>query len=216
MHVSEAIRVLIVDDHEVIAEGLKVLIGAAPDIRVVGLAHDAAAGLRLAADARPQVILLDHHLPDRPGTEIIGELRRLAPDGAVVMLTSDDADEVLANAFEAGAAGYLLKTRAAGDVISAVRSAAAGEMLVSEATLARLLRHEKTRAARQAQVTTSLTERELDVLRGLAAGLDTKAIAERFGLTVSTVRTYVQVILRKLDAHSRLQAVMRAHERGML
>lgn len=213
---SEAIRVLIVDDHEVIAEGLKVLIGGAPDMLVVGLAHDAAAGLRLAAEAGPQVVLLDHHLPDRPGTQIIGELRQIAPDVAVVMLTSDDGDEVLANAFEAGAAGYLLKTRAAGDVISAIRSAAAGEMLVSEATLARLLRHEKTRAALHAQSTTPLTERELDVLRGLAAGLDTKAIAERFGLTISTVRTYVQVILGKLDAHSRLQAVMRARDLRIL
>lgn len=213
---TDVIRVLIVDDHKVIAEGLKVLASASPDLQVVGLAHSAADGLRLAADMQPHVVLLDHHLPDRPGTQITAELKRLVPEGAVVMLTSDDSDEVLVAAFEAGAAGYVLKTRAATEVIAAIQSAAAGEMLVSEATLARVLRHQKVRAIREAAATSPLTERELEVLRSVAAGLDTKAIADRLGLTTSTVRTYVQTILRKLGAHSRLQAVMRAHERGML
>ncbi|HEV2250410.1 MAG TPA: response regulator transcription factor [Candidatus Limnocylindria bacterium] len=212
----EPIRILIVDDHEVIAEGLALLTAASPDLLVVGLAHSAADGLRVAAESRPDVVLLDHHLPDRSGVQIIAELKELRPDAAVIMLTSDDSDDVLVGAFESGAAGYLLKTRAASEVIGAIRSAAAGEMLVSEGTLARVLRHQRSRAVKAAKIADALTDRELAVLRALASGLDTKRIAIDLGLTVSTVRTYVQVILRKLDAHSRLQAVMRAHERRLL
>lgn len=213
---AEPTRVLVVDDHQVIAEGLRLLIASSPDLLVVGLAHSAADGLRLSGETRPDVVLLDHHLPDRAGVEIIAELKQMLPDSAVIILTSDDSDDVLVSAFEAGAAGYLLKTRAASQVIDAIRDAAGGEMLVSEGTLARVLRHQKARIARDATVSGELTERELEVLRCIAGGLGTRAIAEQLGLTVSTIRTYVQVILGKLDAHSRLQAVMRAHERGML
>jgi DNA-binding NarL/FixJ family response regulator len=214
--VAEPIRVLVIDDHQVIAEGLSLLIASCSDLLVVGLAHSALDGLRVASDTRPAVVLLDHHLPDRTGVEIIAELKETVPDAAIIILTSDDSDDVLVNAFEAGAAGYLLKTRAASQVIDAIRDAANGEMLVSEGTLARVLRHQKARISRDAKVTTPLTERELEVLRCIAVGLGTRAIADQLGLTVSTIRTYVQAILRKLDAHSRLQAVMRAHERGML
>lgn len=204
------------DDHEVIAEGLRLLITSSADLLVVGLAHTASDGLRLAAEARPDVVLLDHHLPDRTGVEIVAELKQLLPESAVVILTSDDSDDVLVSAFEAGAAGYLLKTRAATQVIDAIRDAASGEMLVSEGTLARVLRHQKARTAREVKASAGLTDRELEVLRCLAIGLGTRAIAKQLGLTVSTIRTYVQVILHKMDAHSRLQAVMRARERGML
>ncbi|HEY8758661.1 MAG TPA: response regulator transcription factor [Candidatus Limnocylindria bacterium] len=212
----ETIRVLIVDDHQVLAEGLRALIATSSDLEVVGLAHSAAAGLREAQTARPGVILLDHHLPDRAGVEIIAELKQLLPETAVIVLTSEDSDDVLVRAFEAGAAGYLLKTKAASQVIDAIRDAASGEMLVSEGTLARLLRQQRTRGMRDAKATAQLTDREFEVLRHIASGLATRAIAQELGLTVSTVRTYVQVILRKLDAHSRLQAVMRAHDRGLL
>ncbi|MHB8631722.1 MAG: response regulator, partial [Candidatus Limnocylindria bacterium] len=123
----ESISVLVVDDHQVIAEGLSLLIASSPDLSVVGLAHTASSGLRLAAKTRPDVVLLDHHLPDRAGVEIIGELKGLLPDSAVIVLTSDDSDDVLVGAFEAGAAGYLLKTRAASQIIDAIRDAASGE-----------------------------------------------------------------------------------------
>lgn len=212
---SEPIRVLIVDDHKVIAEGLSILISTAPDLVVAGVAHTAADGLRLAAEVAPDVVLLDHYLPDRTGVDITIDLRRLVPTAAVVILTSEDDDDVLARAFEAGAAGYLLKTQAAQHVIDAIRTAAAGEMLVSAGMLTRVLERQKRRMAAPTTAD-ELTAREMEVLQALAAGLDSRAIAQELGLTVSTIRTYVQVILRKLDAHSRLQAVMRAHERGML
>jgi DNA-binding NarL/FixJ family response regulator len=213
--VTEPIGVLIVDDHVVIAEGLGVLIAADAEMRVTGIAHTAADGLRLAAETSPRVVLLDHYLPDRTGVEIVTQLKTLAPGAAVIILTSQDDDEILAGAFEAGASGFLLKTQAAGHVIEAIKSAAAGEMLVSAPTLTRVLRHTR-RHARTGGPPLDLTERERDVLRLLGEGLDSRAIAEESGLTVATVRTYVQTILRKLDAHSRLQAVMRAKEYGLL
>lgn len=212
---AERIGVLIVDDHVVIAEGLGVLIAADSELEVTGIAHTAAEGLRLAAETTPRVVLLDHYLPDRTGVEITARLKQLAPDAAVVILTSEDDDEVLAMAFHAGASGFLLKTQAAQHVIETIKAAAAGEMLVSAAALTRVLRRPRT-DARKAAPAIDLTQRERSVLRLLAEGLDSRAIAEESGLTVATVRTYVQTILQKLGAHSRLQAVMRAKEFDLL
>lgn len=212
---ADQTKVLVVDDHEVIAEGLASLIDATPDLTVVGLAHTAADGLRVAAEARPDVVLLDYHLPDRDGAEATRLFKALLPDAAVIILTSDASDEVLLASFEAGASGYLPKTRAARQVLQAIRIAAAGETLISGPTLARVLQH-KSAAAHIADGVAHLTDREFDVLRAMAQGLDTTAIADRFTLTIATTRTYVQTILRKLDAHSRLQAVIRAKDLGLL
>lgn len=212
---AERISVLIVDDHVVIAEGLGVLIAADRELAVAGIAHTAADGLRLAAAFAPRVVLLDHYLPDETGVAITAQLKALVPGAAVVILTSRDDDDVLASAFEAGASGFLLKTQAAEHVIEAIKTAAAGEMLVSAATLTRVLRHSKSSPSRPGE-RVDLTDRERDVLRLLAEGLDSRAIGEEIGLTVSTVRTYVQTILRKFGAHSRLQAVMLAQQQGLL
>jgi DNA-binding NarL/FixJ family response regulator len=171
--------------------------------------------LRLAAETTPRVVLLDHYLPDRTGVEITAELKDAAPGAAVVILTSQDDDDVLAGAFEAGASGFLLKTEAAQHVIEAIKTAAAGEMLVTATALTRVLRRPR-RDPRRGAPPIDLTDRERAVLRLLAQGLDSRAIAEESGLTLATVRTYVQTVLRKLGAHSRLQAVMRAQEYGLL
>lgn len=212
---AERISVLIVDDHVVIAEGLGVLIAADRELAVAGIAHTAVDGLRLAAAFAPRVVLLDHYLPDGTGVAITAQLKALVPGTAVVILTSRDDDDVLASAFEAGASGFLLKTQAAEHVIEAIKTAAAGEMLVSAATLTRVLRHSKSSPSRPG-LRVDLTDRERDVLRLLAEGMDSRAIGEEIGLTVATVRTYVQTILRKFGAHSRLQAVMLAQQQGLL
>ncbi len=214
---SDRVRVLIADDHRVIAAGLAALIRGTSDLDVVGVAHSAQEAIDSAAATAPDVILLDHFLPDRTGVDAIGELQRSDPDGAVVMLTSATDDAVLAAAFEAGATGHLLKTEAADQVLDAIRQAARGESLISPEILASVLRRAKSRHAAQSRRTTPpLTRRETDVLRELAAGRGTREIAETLGLTVTTVRTYVQEILRKLDSRSRLQAVMRAVNDGLI
>lgn len=210
---AERIGVLIVDDHVVIAEGLKVLIAADPELQVAGIAHTAAEGVRLATETAPRVVLLDHFLPDATGVDITSQLKALLPGTSVVILTAQDDDEILANAFDAGASGFLLKTQAAQHVIGAIKAAAAGEMLVSAPMLSRVLRHARRNSAQRPP---EVSERELEVLHLLAEGMDSRAIADELGLTLATVRTYVQTILRKLDAHSRLQAVMRAKRSGLL
>lgn len=208
------VKVLIVDDHAVFAEGLSLIIDSAPDLEPVGVAHTAEDGLRLAAERRPDVVLLDHHLPDRSGAQVTGEFNALAEDLAVLILTADASEDVLLAAFEAGAAGYLLKTKAAKQVLEAIRHAATGETLINASTLARVLgrRAEMDRG----DASPRLTEREQEVLTAMAEGLDTASIAKSLGVTTATTRTYIQTILRKLDAHSRLQAVVRAKAAGLL
>lgn len=211
---TEKVKVLIVDDHEVFAEGLSMIIDTAPDLDPIGVAHTAAEGLRLAAERRPDVVLLDHHLPDRSGADVTAELNALPGNVAVVILTSDASEEVLLAAFEAGAAGYLLKTKAAKHVLEAIRHAASGETLINAATLTRVLR--RGTETGQIEERPHLSEREHEVLMAMGEGLATAAISQRLGVTTATTRTYVQTILRKLDAHSRLQAVIRAKRYGLL
>lgn len=211
---TEKIKVLIVDDHEVFAEGVGLIIESAPDMDPVGVAHTAGEGLRLAAERQPDVVLLDHHLPDRSGAEITAELSALPGNAAVVILTSDASEDVLLAAFEAGAAGYLLKTKAAKQVLEAIRHAASGETLINASTLARVLT--RRRQADHSEDRPHLTDRELDALKAMGEGLDTAQISDRLGVSTATTRTYVQTILRKLDAHSRLQAVVRAKGYGLL
>ncbi len=211
----ERVSVLVTDDHRVIAEGLAALIRGTDDLEVAGVAHSAAEALERVSVVAPDVILLDQLLPDRTGVEVIGEIKRRQPDAAIVMLTSSTDESVLAAAFEAGAAGHLLKTEAAEQVLDAIRLAARGEILIAGATLARVVSHAKQDPAR-AHRSSPLTPRETEVLRELAAGRQTREIADQLGLTVATVRTYVQEILRKLESRSRLQAVMKAVREGLL
>jgi DNA-binding NarL/FixJ family response regulator len=205
------VRVLVADDHRVIAEGLAALIRMTEDLEVVALAGTAQETIAAAVATEPDVILLDHFLPDRTGVDAIRELRSKRPEAAVVMLTSATDETVLAAAFSAGAAGHLVKTEAAANVLDAIRSAARGESFIAHATLQGVLRQAKSGNVKPARAN-PLTPRETDVIRELAAGRRTAEIAEDLGLTVPTVRTYVQEILRKLESRSRLQAVMRAVE----
>jgi DNA-binding NarL/FixJ family response regulator len=199
----------------VIAEGLAALIGATDDLQVVALTGTAGETIEAASATQPDVILLDHFLPDRTGIEVIGELKATHPDTAVVMLTSATDETVLAEAFAAGAAGHLVKTEAAAQVLDAIRSAARGESFVSHATLQGVLRQAKSATRRSARQS-PLTPRETEVIKLLAAGRRTSEIAEDLGLTIPTIRTYVQEILRKLGSRSRLQAVMRAVDLGIV
>jgi DNA-binding NarL/FixJ family response regulator len=207
------LRVLIVDDHEVFADGLAALLSGEPDVAVAGIASGVADAGALAAQVRPDVVLMDYELLDGTGIEATLAVRSACPTASVVMLTSYSDDTVLLAAIEAGCSGFLTKHRAGREVVDAVRTAAAGEVLISPALLARLLprlRREPIRAA------SALTARELQVLELLAEGLSNHAIADRLSVSHNTVRNHVQNLLAKLDAHSRLEAVATAVRQGLV
>ena len=212
------IRVLIVDD-VILAEALSLVLQGRGDFRVVGVASSAADGLGIAQREQPSIVLMDFHLPDMTGAQATEQLGAVCPGIAVVMLTMDASDETLLAALEAGAAGFLLKSRGVGDVVETVRRAADGENLFPAATVARLMgamREQRRREIERGALLDQLTAREMDTLRLMAQGLDTKAIAERLVVSTTTVRTHAQNVLSKLGAHSRLEAVARATELGLL
>ena len=213
MEPTTSVRVLIVDDHEVVATSLAHVLDAEPDIVTVGVAGSLARAKDLVTSTAPDVLLLDHRLPDGDGVQSVGMLRGLRPSVAVVILTASAADHVMVQAIEAGVSGFLSKTRSLGEVTSAVRAAAAGEAVISPEMLARLLPRlgSNGRAGR-----TTLTDREREVLGLLAEGLTNAAIAERLTVSVHTVRNHVANLSAKLGARSKLEALSIAVREGLL
>ena len=207
------VRVLIVDDHEVLAASLALVLDDQPDITTVGVAGTLAKAKALIVTATPDVVLLDHRLPDGDGVAAIGELRRLRPSAEIVVLTASAADHVLVAAIEAGAAGFVSKTRGLAEVTAAVRAAAAGEAVISPELLARLLpRFQRSRQSGRSD----LTEREREVLGLLAEGLSNAAIAKQLTVSVHTVRNHIANLSAKLGAHSKLEALSIAVRDGLL
>ncbi|MET0997893.1 MAG: response regulator transcription factor [Marmoricola sp.] len=207
------IRVLIVDDHEVLASSLAHVLDAEPGLTSVGIANSLAKARAMIHTTSPDVILLDHRLPDGDGVAAIAELRRIRPSVQVVVLTASAADHVLVQAIEAGASGFLSKTRSLGEVTAAVRAAAVGEATISPEMLVRLLpRLSRTNGAHLQE----LTEREREVLGLLADGLTNAVIAERLVVSVHTVRNHIANLSTKLGAHSKLEALSIAVREGLL
>ncbi|GAA4368897.1 response regulator transcription factor [Nocardioides caricicola] len=210
---DQPIRVLVVDDHEVLAGALAQVLATEPDLVIAGVAGDLGRARSLLATSTPDVVLLDHRLPDGDGVAALPELQALRPSARFVVLTASTADSVLVAAIEGGAAGFVSKTRGLGEVTAAVRSAASGEAVISPELLARLL----PRLHRGGQSRpTDLTEREREVLALLAEGLSNAAIAERMTVSVHTVRNHLANLSAKLGAHSKLEALSIAIREGLL
>lgn len=209
---SAPVRVLLVDDHRVLASSLAVVLDAEPDLVAAGVASTLAQARAMMTSAAPDVVLLDHRLPDGDGVAAIGELLALRPSARVVVLTASAAEHVLVAAIEAGASGFLSKTRGLDEITQAVRSAAAGESVISPELLARLL----PRFSRGGGGRVELTEREREVLSLVAQGLSNAAIAQRMTVSVHTVRNHVANLSAKLGAHSKLEALSIAVREGLL
>jgi DNA-binding NarL/FixJ family response regulator len=207
------IRVLIVDDHEVLASSLAHVLDAEHDLVAVGIAGTVQRARELITTTSPDVVLLDHRLPDGDGVSAIGELRNLRSSARIVVLTASAADHVLIAAIEAGASGFVSKTRSLGEVTSAVRAAATGEAVISPEMLSRLLPRLSRGTAGAHQ---ELTEREREVLGLLAAGMTNAAIAQQLVVSVHTVRNHVANLSAKLGAHSKLEALSIAVREGLL
>ena len=207
---------MIVEDQRVLADALALSLADEPDITVVGQAGDAATAIQLATQTSPDVVVMDYGLPDRDGLTATREIHRRRPSLPVVMLTGDTSDEVLLLALNAGVSGFLIKADPFGELVTSVRRAAAGEMTWPGDRLARLLAAGRRAGSRRSEGGASLTARERDVLRLMCDGLDNKTIADRLTLSLPTVRGYVQDVLRKLGAHSKLEAVVIASRTGLL
>jgi DNA-binding NarL/FixJ family response regulator len=212
-NLQSPVTVLVVDDHLMFAESLVRLLSDEQDISVLGFATTGAEGIRLASELKPRVALVDYQMPDQDGVAVAAEIKRRDATTMVVMLTGSASDRVLLSAIEAGCSGFITKDRAAQEVASAVRSAAAGEALISPALLARLL--PKLGRAHKS-IGADLTEREREILTALALGGTNQAIAGQLHLSVNTVRNYVQSVLTKLGAHSKLEAVTTAVREGVI
>jgi DNA-binding NarL/FixJ family response regulator len=210
---ASPIRVLLVDDHQVLASSLAMVLDQEPDLTTVGIATTLEQSRTLMSQTTPDVVLLDHRMPDGDGVAAIGDLLAIRPEARIVVLTASASDHVLIAAIEAGASGFVSKTRGLDEVTGAVRAAAAGESVISPEMLARLLpRMQRAGAPPPDQ----LTEREREVLALVAEGLSNAAIAERLVVSVHTVRNHIASLSAKLGAHSKLEALSIAVRRGLL
>jgi DNA-binding NarL/FixJ family response regulator len=210
------VRVLIVDDHAALAFCLAQVLDAETDLVSVGVAGTLQRARVMVRTASPDVVLLDHRLPDGDGVAAIGELRAIRPGVKFVVLTASAADHVLLAALEAGASGFLSKTRGMAEVTSAVRAASSGGAVISPEMLARLLPRLSTRGADSGASRHDLTERERQVLDLLADGLTNAAIGVRLLLSVHTVQNHIANLSHKLGAHSKLEVLSIAVREGVL
>jgi DNA-binding NarL/FixJ family response regulator len=205
-------RVLIVDDERLFAELLRVALRSADGIDVVDVVHDVQTAVRRMTELRPDVVLADYHLPDGTGADIARTVRATLPDTSVLILTGDPSVTTLSDVARSGAVGHLTKDRPFDEVVEGVRAAAQGEILFAPSELQRLLLDRETRP----RPLEPLTARELEVLQLLAEGASTGQASEQLGISSATLRAHVQAILRKLGAHSRLEAVAEAARLGVI
>lgn len=211
---TDSIRILITDDHAVVREGLRTLIGTEPGMDVVGEAEDGLEAVQKACTLRPDVILLDMMMPRMDGLQAIKEIKRECPEAHILVLTSFSDDEKVFPAIKAGALGYLLKNVTPERLLSAIRDVHQGKPSMSS-DIAKKLMHELRRASDLPPTEEPLTEREMDVLRLVAQGLSNQEIAEALVISQGTVRTHVSNILSKLHLANRTQAALYALREGI-
>jgi DNA-binding NarL/FixJ family response regulator len=206
-----------VEDHPVVAEGLSALLEDSPDLSVAACVPSVASTASVIETVAADVAVIDFHLPDGDGVDAADRIRAHSPRTAIVFLSADDSDEVLHGAIEAGASSSLLKSATGKEIVDAIRSAAAGEMLIPAETITRLLARERESArehTRHAALLDSLTPREQEILTLMILGADNRTVADRLCISYATVRTHVRSILVKLGARSRLEAVAKATQWG--
>jgi DNA-binding NarL/FixJ family response regulator len=219
--VSRPIRVLVADDQAMVREGLAVLLGAQPDLEVVGEAETGERAVAAAVELRPDVVLMDVRMPVLDGIEATRRIVAGPAGGTVrvLVLTTFDEDEYVYAALRAGASGFVLKSASAGALAEAVRVVAAGEALLAPSVTARLLadfaRQGAPRAPDRARLD-RLTERETEVLALVAHGLSNAEIAAHLVVAEQTVKTHVSRLLGKLGLRDRTQAVVFAYETGVV
>ena len=214
----DAIRILIVDDHTVVRDGLSVMLGRVEDFAVVGEARNGAEAVEQALQLKPDVVLMDLRMPELDGVEAMRRIGAEATDVKFIVLTTFDTDEYIFDAIEAGAKGYLLKDASREDLFRAVRAVHGGESLIQPGVAARVLDRfaQLSRQATQAPDTEMLSERELEVIRQMSTGAANKEIAAALSISESTVKTHVANIFQKLEVNGRTEAVTKAMQKGII
>lgn len=210
------IRVLIVDDHAVVRRGLRHLLGTSADMEVVGEAEDAAGALSAAASLQPDVILLDIRLPGISGLQAAPQLRQSVPEARIIVLTTYDDDQYVAEALGSGAHGYILKSASDETVAQAIRAVHQGERLVTPDLMGKVLERFEALSKSTVRYESGLGDGELQILRFLAAGATSKEIAAQLYMSERTVKRRVQDLVKKLGVDSRAQAVIEASRRGLI
>jgi DNA-binding NarL/FixJ family response regulator len=204
---TEAIRILTVDDHQLLREGIAAVIEAQPDMTLVGQASNGREAVESFRQLRPDVTLMDLRMPDMSGIEAIGVIRAEFPNARIIVLTTYAGDAQAAAALKAGAVGYLLKNLVRKELIETIRLVHSGKRRVPVEIATQIAEHVADDA---------LSDREIEVLRYVAAGKSNKLIAVELGISEGTVKTHMKSILPKLDASDRTHAVMIALRRGIL
>jgi DNA-binding NarL/FixJ family response regulator len=210
------LRVVIADDDARVRRDFRSLLELEPDIEVVGLAPDGAVAIDLAARLQPDVVVMDVRMPAMDGIAATKRLREgNPPHSRVLVITTFDVDEYVLGAARAGASGFLLKDDAPEELARGVRTVAAGDALVSPRATARLLHEFVVASPRHTDAVAALTDREIDIVRLMAKGLNNDQISEAAVISLGTTKTHVSNVLAKLNLQSRIQIVVWAYENGV-
>jgi DNA-binding NarL/FixJ family response regulator len=212
------VRVVLVDDDNLMRAGLKAVLRSDSSVEVIGEAGDGRAGVGLVAELAPDIVLMDVRMPDLDGIAATRELQARDPDAKVVILTTFEDDEYIFGALKAGASGFLLKRTAPEELLAAIHAVAAGDSLLSPSvtrTVIEQMARQPTPAVPAAEELDELTPREREVLLAIARGLSNAEIADALVIEESTVKTHVKRILMKLNVRDRVHAVIFAYETGL-
>jgi len=212
---SDLIKILIADDHLVVRRGLSSLLIPRNGMKVVGEATDGKEAVALAIELQPDVILMDMVMPNQDGVSAIKEIMQKMPQARILVLTSFGEEERISEAIRAGALGYLLKDSSPDQLFQAIRNVAEGNLSLSQ-NMALKLMQELQRPPQPKSPESALTERELDVLKGIARGLSNQEIASELSISATTVRTHISNLFNKLDLTNRTQAAIYAVEHGLI
>ena len=211
---SEPIRVIVVDDHPVVRQGIKSLLSEEEDIQVVGEAVNGKDALEKVETLKPDVILMDLVMPEMNGIQAIEKITAAHPDARILVMTSFAADDKVFPSIKAGALGYLLKDSDPEDLVRMIRQVYRGELSIHP-TIARKVIQELNHPAKEPLTPSPITEREVEILQLLAQGMENKEIAAKLVVRDATVRTHVSNILRKLQLANRVQATLYALRTGL-
>ena len=207
---KKQIRLLIVDDHPVVRDGLKGMLASQQDLELVGEAGDGEEAIHLADELRPDVVLMDLRMPVMDGVTAIARLRERWPEACVLVLTTFDADADIVRAVAAGATGYILKDAPRNEIFRAIRTTAQGKSYLSPVIAGRLMDHARSPGD------DTLSEREVEVLELVSKGGSNKEIARHLSLSEATVKSHLLHIFAKLGVNDRTQAVIRALKKGII